>query len=121
VTVFLVAALLLTATTDPPTEAPLPKEAVPLEEPGRYQTSRSFDETVDFYQREFKRIGGIRWYNVVNMPGVKAKNITCLRKKTKWEGVNIYESRGAVKLYVIPREVEPAVDKKTVGKSEKKK
>ena len=120
-TVLLVAALLMPAATDPPQEAPLPKDVVPLDEPGRYRASRSFDETLDYYQRELKRVSGIRWYNVVNLPGVKAKNITCLRKKTKWEGINIYETRGEVRLYVIPREVEPAVDKKAAGKVEKKK
>jgi len=120
VTAFLVAALLVAA-TDPPAEAPLPKEAVPLEALGRYHTARSFDETIDFYQREFRRVGGIRWNNIVNLPGIKAKNITCVRKKTKWEGINIYETRGEVFLYVIPREEEPVVDKKAAAKSDKKK
>jgi hypothetical protein len=121
VTVFLVAALLLPAVTDPPMEAPLPRDAAPMDEPGRYRSSRSLDETLDFYQRELRRVPGIRWNNIVNLPGIKAKNITCLRKKTKWEGINIYETRGEVRLYVIPREVEPAVDKKATGRSEKKK
>ncbi len=119
-TAWFVAALALAATDLPP-EAPLPKEAVALEEPGRYRTSRSFDETIEYYQREFRRTGGVRWNNVVNLPGIKAKNVTCLRKKTKWEGINIYEARGEVKIYVIPRvSVDKAGDKKAAAKSEKK-
>ena len=121
VTMFLLAALLLPAATDPPVEAPLPKDVAPMDEPGRYRSSRSLDETLDFYQREFRRVGGIRWNNIVNLPGIKAKNITCLRKKTKWEGINIYETHGEVRLYVIPREVELATDKKAAAASEKKK
>ena len=120
-TLFLVALFFTPAVTDPPLEAPLPKDAAALDEPGRYRTSRSFDETLDYYQRELRRVGGIRWNNVANLPGIKAKNITCVRKKTKWEGINIYETRGEVRLYVIPRETEPVAEKKAAGKGEKKK
>ncbi|MBI5511475.1 MAG: hypothetical protein HY903_22180 [Deltaproteobacteria bacterium] len=120
-TALIVAALLLPAAGDPPAEAPLPKEATPLDEPGRYRTSRSFDETLDYYQREFRRVSGVRWHNVVNLPGIKAKNVTCTRKKVKWEGINIYETRGEVRIYVIPREVEAAPAKKAATKGDKKK
>ena len=114
-----VAALLLPAAADLPPEAPLPKEAVPLEEPGRYRTSRSLDETLNFYQRYFRKTEGVRYNNVVNLPGIKAKNISCLRRKTKWEGINIYEARGEVMIYVIPRIVEEAAGKKAAAKQEK--
>jgi hypothetical protein len=40
----------------------------------------------------------------VTLPSIKAKHIECLRKKTRWEGINIYEKQGEVRIFVIPRE-----------------
>ncbi len=87
-----------------PVDAPIVPGAVALDEPGRYRVPRSFDETLDFYQRLFNQAGVVRWRNIVNLPGIRAKHIECLRKKTKWEGINIYEYKGEVRLYVIPRD-----------------
>jgi hypothetical protein len=91
---------------EPPLEAPLPPGAVALDESGRYRSPRSFDETLDFYQRLFNQ-GGVRWRSIVNLPGIRAKHIECLRKKTHWEGINIYEYKGEVRLFVVPREAKP--------------
>jgi hypothetical protein len=93
-------------------DAPVMKEAVPLEEPGRYRSPRSFDETLDYYQRVFQG-GGVRWRNVVNLPGIKAKHVENLRKKAKWEGINIYEYKGEVRIYVVPRETPKTPEKST--------
>jgi hypothetical protein len=103
--------LTLIAANDPPEEAPLPPGVVPLEEPGRYRSSRTYDETLDFYERQLRRVGGIRWHNVVSLPGIKAKNIECLRKSSHWEGINVYDNAGEVRIYVIPREKPPAQPK----------
>ncbi len=94
--------------SEAPVDAPLPPSAVALDEPGRYRVGRSFDETLDFYTRLFNQPGVVRWRNIVNLPGIRAKHIECLRKKTKWEGINIYEYKGEVRLYVIPRDVKTA-------------
>jgi hypothetical protein len=89
---------------DVPVDAPLPGAAVPLEEKGRYKITRSYEETLDFYRRLFNQTGGVRWRNVVTLPSIKAKHIESLRKKTRWEGINIYEKQGEVRVFVIPRE-----------------
>jgi hypothetical protein len=103
-------------------EAPVMKDAVPLDEPGRYRSSRSFDETLDYYQRVFNQAGGVRWRNVVNLPGIKAKHIESTRKKTKWEGINLYEYKGEVRLYVVPRDAAAAATpEKAPEKSKTKK
>lgn len=88
---------------DPPADAPIVPDSISLEESGRYRSRRSFDETLDFYDRTFKRTNGLIWHNIINLPGIRAKNIEC-RKKTNWEGINIYELKGEVRIYVIPRE-----------------
>src|SRR5262245_6989657 len=87
-------------------DAPVMKDAQPLSEPGRYRSQRTFDETLDYYQRLFNQAGGVRWRNVVNLPGIKAKHIESLRKKTKWEGINLYEYKGEVRIFVVPRSPE---------------
>ena len=89
---------------DPTLEPPIIKDAAPLEEMGRYRSPRTFDETLDFYQRLFNQPGVVRWRTIVNLPGIRAKHIESLRKKTKWEGINIYEYKGEVRLYVVPRD-----------------
>ena len=98
---------LLTSTTlteDPLTSAPLVPGAVPLEEQGRYESSRNFDDTVQYYYRKFRGTGLARWKNIVNLPTVRAKHLQSKQDKSKWLGINIYESEGKVRIYVIPRE-----------------
>ncbi|MFC1611954.1 hypothetical protein ACFL6C_13415 [Myxococcota bacterium] len=75
--------------------------------PGRYRSSRSYDETLEYYKRLFRRTGGVRWHNIVNLPGIKARNIQSLRKKTDWEGINLYENGGEVRIFVMAREKPP--------------
>ena len=68
--------------------------------------SASFaDETVKFYSRVLRSAAGIRWRNIVNLPGVRARHVGNRRTKSKWEGINIYEIRGQTGYYVIPRPV----------------
>ena len=98
--------LLLTSTTlteDPVTSAPLVPGATPLEEPGRYESSRNFDDTVQYYYRKFRGTGLARWKNIVNLPTVRAKHLQSKQQSSKWSGINIYESGGKVRIYVLPR------------------
>ena len=88
---------------DPGTDAPLVPGAIALDETGRYDSPRSYDDTVDYYRRYFRSRGGSKWRNIVNLPSVKAKHIQSTLKKTAWEGLNIYEHRGRVRIFVIPR------------------
>jgi len=88
-------------------EVPLPPGAQPLAEQGRYASSRNFDETLDFYKYHFKyHGGGVRWRNVVNLPHIRAKHVQSL-KPTPWQGINIYEYNGRVRIFVVPRSPEP--------------
>ena len=101
---FVLAAFMsITSGTDPLTEAPLVPGAVALEEPGRYSSARSYDNTLLYYQRYFRSRGGITWRHIVNLPSVKAKHIQSRVQSTRWEGINIYETKGYVRVYVIPR------------------
>lgn len=94
----------LMSAPDLPVEAPLVPGAIALEERGRYRSVRTYQETLDFYRRLFNQTGGVRWRNVVNLPGIKAKHVDSLRNRTRWEGINIYEKSGEVRVYVIRRD-----------------
>jgi hypothetical protein len=85
------------------TEAPIIPGAIPLSEPGRYQSPRNYPETLDYYRRLFARTGGVRWRNIVNQPDIRAKHAASLRRKTRWQGLNIYEKQGHVRIYVVQR------------------
>lgn len=94
------------AAAELPTEAPVPAGSVPLAEHGRYRSARPYDDTLDFYRRIFAQTGGVRWRNIINVPGIKAKHVDSLRKKTNWEGINIYEKQGEVRIFVLPRDAQ---------------
>lgn len=70
----------------------------------RFVTKSAFSDVVDWYARKFRRTGGIRWFTVINQPGVRAKHIKSLRAKSKWEGLNIGEYDGRVHIFVLMRE-----------------
>ncbi len=104
----LVLSALIASGVELPVQAPVIPDAQPLEETGRYDSPRSFDDTVEFYKRVFKHTGGqIRWRNIVNSPGIKAKHVQSLRTATAWEGINIYEKAGKVRIFVIARPPPP--------------
>lgn len=92
------------AAAELPKEAPIVPHSLALSEPGRYQSARSYDDTLDYYERIFRRTGGVRWRSIINQPGIKAKNIESLRRTTDWEGINVYEKQGEVRIFVIARE-----------------
>jgi hypothetical protein len=93
----------IAAAAEFPIEAPIVPQAIALAELGRYRSNKSFDETAEFYERLFRRVGGVRWHNVINLPGIKAKHIESQRKQSDWEGINIYEYQNEVRIFVIPR------------------
>ena len=72
--------------------------------PNRYVTKATYNDVLEWYKRTFRRIGGIRWYTVINQPGVRAKHMRSLRKNSKWQGMNIGEYGGRVHLYILMRE-----------------
>ncbi|MBC7794262.1 MAG: hypothetical protein H7Z43_11195 [Clostridia bacterium] len=106
-------ALMPTASAEVPIKVPLAPGATPLSELGRYKVTRGFDDLVEYYKRQFKSEPGVRWYSIINQPGLRAKHLASLRKNTEWEGINIYERGNEVRLYVVPRGKRPVTSKST--------
>ena len=98
----------IAAHAEVPVKGPVAAGSVPLSEPGRYKVNRGFDDVIEYYKRMFKNENGVRWYNIINQPGLRAKHLASLRKNTDWEGINIYERGSEVRLYVVPRGKRPA-------------
>ena len=90
-------------TANLPVVAPVPNDALPLDEPGRYRSVKTFDDTIKFYTRIFKQTGGVRWKNIINVPGLKVKHVASRYKTTLWEGINIYEKGGECRIFIVPR------------------
>ena len=88
--------------TDARTDAPIVPGAVELDEPGRYDSPRSYDDTIEYYERYFRGDRQRRWRHIVNLPTVRAQHIENKKKKSGWAGINIYEHRGKVRIFVLP-------------------
>ena len=98
--------LLLIATLNAPlgsTDAPRVPGAIAMEDPGRYRSPRGYDDTIEYYKRVFRSQGGVRWRNIINLPGIRAKHLQNLRSRSNWEGINIYEHRGETYFYIIAK------------------
>ena len=92
------------AAADLPVEAPVPAGSTPTGTPGRFHSARTYENTLDFYRRIFNQTGGVKWRHVISQPGIRARHADSLRKRTRWEGINIFDVRGEVKITVIPRD-----------------
>ena len=87
-------------------QAPIVPKAKKLEETGRYESPKNFADTVKWYERSLKRQGGARWYSIINSPKVRARHAASRSRKTAWQGINIYEVDGHVRIFVIPKAAE---------------
>jgi len=85
-------------------DAPIIPGAQQLSEPGRYESPKTWEDTLTYYKWHFKSRGGVRTRNIVNLPHIRAKYIQSTRKSTKWQGLNIYEKNGHVRIFVVPRD-----------------
>ena len=88
-----------------PVSAPTVPNSAALQDSGRYRSSRNFDDTVEFFRKALD--SDVRWNTIIHAPSVKAVNVTSRDQKTHWLGINIYEQRGEVRFYIIPRPKEP--------------
>lgn len=84
--------------------APLLPGTVKVEE-GRFKTSRSYDDTVDFYEKLFKGSQTVRMRKIINSPQVKATHVLNGAPGSGWQGINIYEKDGETRLYFIKADV----------------
>lgn len=80
----------------------LPGGAVRVAEE-RYRLPESYDAAVRFYRSVYRPERFPRKL-VVNQPGVKAVHVVNPDLKSEWEGFNLYEHQGEVRLYILVRQ-----------------
>ena len=79
--------------------AALPDGAEKVAE-SRFKIPKSWDETIRFYRQLYPPRYTRR--NIVDQPGVKAVHIDNPDAKPGgWEGLNIYEAKGEVRIFVL--------------------
>lgn len=80
----------------------LPNGAVRVAEE-RYRLPESFDATAKWYSQVYKPDKFPR-RRIINQPGVKAIHIVNPEQGGEWEGLNLYEYRGEVRLFILVRQ-----------------
>src|SRR5687767_9979760 len=106
----LFALMLFAADDDRAFGAPLPPGARKLEQEGRYAAGRSYDDTLEFYEKLYKNATGFRFKPIISAPTVKAVHLQNV-KGNGWTGMNIYEVNGAVRIFVLKADDPPSAKK----------
>lgn len=79
---------------------------------GRYQSLKDWDKTLRFFYSAYGRTSGVVFRRIETTPKVNAIHIANLRRGATWSGINIYETRNKVFIYVIKAEPEDAQKKR---------
>jgi hypothetical protein len=70
----------------------------------RYQVDRSWDETLRFYRSTYSP-GRFPRRPIAEQPGIRAVHIENPDAKPgQWEGLNVYELKGEVRVFVLVRQ-----------------
>jgi len=68
----------------------------------RYRAPQGWDETLKFYKNMYPPVKYPR-RSIVNQPGIKAIHLAN-GEGGDWEGLNIYELQGEVRIFVLARQ-----------------
>lgn len=69
--------------------------------PSRFQSRRDWDRTIRFFRRVYGKKKGIVWSQMDTPPGVKGIHIANIRRTRKWDGINIYQHKNRIEIFVI--------------------
>lgn len=89
----------------------------------RYRSPRNYDDTSLYYHKVLRGGWDVSWRKIINVSGVRAQHIRN-KKNKRWEGLNIYEHKGATFIYVVYTDEELgeiAAEKQKKSKGTKKK
>ncbi len=76
----------------------------------RFNTGMSWEFVWKFYEKVYPRSKYER-LEIANQPAVKAVHLKNPETTGKWDGLNVYEHQGRVKIFVVKRALKPAADK----------
>ena len=69
--------------------------------PGRYESRKDLDRTMRFFRSVYGRKDGYVIRRLSSVPGVKGFHIANLRRGRTWDGINVYEHKRDVIIYVL--------------------
>ena len=67
----------------------------------RFRSSKDWDRTLRFFRSVYRREKNIVFQHLPSPPMVKAMYIENTKPGKRWEGINVYQAKGTVYLYVI--------------------
>ena len=79
---------------------PLPSGSTEVGE-NRYRSGSSYEDTIKFFTTNYR---GLPRKPIANQPGIRAVHFDSMEASSGWEGFNVYERAGEVRIFVIPRE-----------------
>lgn len=68
----------------------------------RYRAPQGWEETLKFYKNTYPPAKYPR-RSIVNQPGIKAIHLVNVDGKEEWEGLNVYELQGEVRIFILAR------------------
>lgn len=86
----------------------------------RFRSPRNYDGTVEYYHEIFRHNPHIEKKKIINTSTVRAVHYQHTRKGARWEGLNVYEHKGAAWIFVVfsDEELEKIEQEKKSGKHE---
>lgn len=88
----------------------------------RYRSPRNYDDTLTYYRKVLRGGWDVSWRKIINVSGIRAQHIKNNKKDGRWEGLNIYEYKGATFIYIVFSDLElERIAKGAEGKASKKK
>ncbi len=85
----------------------------------RFRSPRSFEETFTYYRKVLHGSWSVSIEKIINVSGTRGKYIRNKHKGERWEGLNVYEHKGATYVFVVFSDEELgriAAEKEAAGK-----
>ncbi|HOX43429.1 MAG TPA: hypothetical protein PK668_07525 [Myxococcota bacterium] len=74
----------------------------------RFRSPRSYDETLTYYTKVLHGSWNVSFEKIINVSGTRGKFIRNKNKGERWEGLNVYEHKGATFVFVVFSDAELA-------------
>jgi hypothetical protein len=67
----------------------------------RFRSPRNYDDTLLYYRKVLRGGWSVSWKKIINVSGIRGQHIQNRKADGRWEGLNVYEYRGATFVYVV--------------------
>jgi hypothetical protein len=67
----------------------------------RFRSPRNYEDTLLYYRKILKGAWKVSWKKIINSAAIRAQHIKNNKRSSSWEGLNIYEHKGATYIFVV--------------------